>query len=184
MCCVGNWDGLTDSDDWTASYVDRAARMFERDKNHPCVLLWSLGNESGIGRNPRRMTEYIRGRDAKALIHCEDASRRSADRINGDFRGKTDEEIGNALECDYIDVESRMYPHPSEPRNTYFHRKLFTKPLFLCEYSHAMGNGPGDLKAYWDVIYAEDRFLGGCVWEFTDHSVAIGDDPLADPHYT
>ena len=184
MCCFGNWDGLTDSDDWTASYVDRAARMFERDKNHPCVLLWSLGNESGVGRNQRRMTEYIRGRDAKALIHCEDASRRSSDRLNGGLRGKTDEEIGNALECDYIDVESRMYPHPSEPRNTYFNRKIYTKPLFLCEYSHAMGNGPGDLKAYWDVIYAEDRFLGGCVWEFTDHSVAIGDDPLADPHYT
>ena len=184
MACVGNWDGLTDSEEWTEAYVDRVARLFERDKNHPCVLMWSLGNESGIGRNQRKMTEYVRSRDPKALVHCEDATRRTSDRLRGEFKGKTDEEIGTALECDYVDVESRMYPAISETREMYFDRRVYTKPLFLCEYSHAMGNGPGDLKAYWDLIYAEDRFLGGCVWEFTDHSVAIGDNPLADPHYT
>ena len=184
MACVGNWDWLTDSEEWTEAYVDRVARMFERDKNHPCVLMWSLGNESGIGRNQRKMTEYIRGRDSKALVHCEDATRRTSDRLRWEFKDKTDEEIGTALECDYVDVESRMYPSPDEIRETYFDRHVYTKPLFLCEYSHAMGNGPGDLKAYWDIIYSEDRFMGGCVWEFTDHSVAIGDNPLADPHYT
>ena len=184
MGAVGSWDELTDGEDWTASYVDRVARLFERDKNHPCVLMWSLGNESGVGRNQRRMTEYIRSRDPQALVHCEDASRRSSDRLRGELKGKTDEEIGTALECDYIDVESRMYPAIDEIRPTYFDRGVYKKPLFLCEYSHAMGNGPGDLKAYWDLIYDEDRFMGGCVWEFTDHSVAIGDNPLADPHYT
>ena len=184
MACVGNWDQLTDSEEWTEAYVDRVARLFERDKNHPCVLMWSLGNESGIGRNQRKMTEYIRSRDSKALVHCEDATRRTSDRLRGELKGKTDEEIGTALECDYVDVESRMYPALDETRAMYFDRRVYTKPLFLCEYSHAMGNGPGDLKDYWDLIYAEDRFLGGCVWEFTDHSVAIGDNPLADPHYT
>ncbi len=181
---VGCWDIFTESDEWTAAYLDRAERMFERDKNHPSVLMWSVGNESGVGKNHRKMSEYFHSRDPRCLVHSEDASRRNSDRLWQDLKGKTDEEIGDALECDYIDVESRMYPSPDEIKNTYFDRALFTKPLFLCEYSHAMGNGPGCLKEYWDLIYAEDRFLGGCVWEFIDHSFAIGDRPLADPHYT
>ncbi|MBO7296364.1 MAG: DUF4981 domain-containing protein, partial [Clostridia bacterium] len=63
----------------------------------------------------------------------------------------------------------------SEVQDVYFNRKLYNKPLFHCEYSHAMGNGPGCLADYWDVIYANDAFLGGCVWEFIDHAAAIGD---------
>ena len=181
---IGNWDQLTDNDEWTEAYVDRMARLYERDKNHPCVLLWSLGNEFGVGRNQRKMSEYVHSRDPRALVHSEDASRRTSDRLRGDMKGKTDEEIGTALECDYVDVESRMYPSPDEIRATYFDRHIYTKPLFLCEYSHAMGNGPGCLKEYWDLIYSEDRFMGGCVWEFIDHSCAIGDNRLADPHYT
>lgn len=184
MAAVGNWDEFSDSDEWTASYLDRVERLFERDKNHPCVLMWSLGNESGVGKNQRKMSEYLHARDPKCLVHCEDASRRNAGRLQGDLKGKTDEEIGTALECDYIDVESRMYPSPDEIRATYFARKVYTKPLFLCEYSHAMGNGPGCLKEYWDLIYSEDRFMGGCVWEFIDHSAAIGDNRVADPHFT
>ena len=184
MAIVGNWDEFTDSDAWTAAYLDRVERMFERDKNHPCVLMWSLGNESGVGKNQRKMSEYLHARDPKCLVHCEDASRRSAGRLWGDMKDKTDEEIGDALEYDFIDVESRMYPSPDEIRSTYFDRRVYTKPLFLCEYSHAMGNGPGCLKEYWDMIYAEDRFMGGCVWEFIDHSAAIGEDRIADPHFT
>ena len=184
MAIVGNWDELTDSDAWTAAYLDRVERMFERDKNHPCVLMWSLGNESGVGKNQRKMSEYLHARDPKCLVHCEDASRRSADRLWGDMKGKTDEEIGDALECDFIDVESRMYPSPDDIRSIYFDRRVYTKPLFLCEYSHAMGNGPGCLKEYWDLIYSEDGFMGGCVWEFIDHSAAIGDNRIADPHFT
>ena len=184
FAAIGNWDELTDSPAWTEAFVDRTARMYERDKNHACVLMWSLGNEFGVGRNQRKQSEYIHARDKGALVHSEDVSRRMSGKLSGEFRDKTDAEIGPALECDYIDVESRMYPSPDEIRTTYFDRKIFTKPLFLCEYSHAMGNGPGCLKEYWDLIYSEDRFMGGCVWEFIDHSCAIGDDRLADPHYT
>ncbi len=181
---LGIWDIFTESEAWEAAYVDRAARMFERDKNHASVLMWSVGNESGVGRNHRKMSEYFHSRDPKCLVHSEDISRRNADRLWQDLKGKTDEEIGTALACDYIDIESRMYPSPDEIKQNYFTRKVFTKPLFLCEYSHAMGNGPGCLKEYWDLIYAEDGFMGGCVWEFIDHSMAIGENPLADPHYT
>ncbi len=181
---LGEWDVFTDSDAWTDAYLDRAERMFERDKNHPSVLMWSVGNESGVGKNHRLMSEYFHSRDPRCLVHSEDASRRSSDRLRGDLKDKTDAEIGDALEYGHIDVESRMYPSPDEIRATYFDRRIYTKPLFLCEYSHAMGNGPGCLKEYWDLIYSEDRFMGGCVWEFTDHSFAIGENPLADPHYT
>ena len=185
MCMFGKWDELTDSPEWTDAYVDRVARMYERDKNHACVLFWSLGNESGIGRNQKAMADYLHGRYGKNLVHCEDQTRRSCDRLYDDpaIKGKSDEEIGDALDIPFVDVESRMYPAPAHIKEVYVDRKVFKKPLFLCEYSHAMGNGPGCLQDYWDLIYANDCLLGGCVWEFTDHSVANGDKPETEPKY-
>lgn len=168
MQVIGNWDGLTDSPDWTEAYLDRAKRMMERDKNHACVLLWSVGNESGVGRNHRAMSEYFHERMPGCLVHSEDLSRRLDDR----------HEKGRPAEAfqarDYIDVDSRMYPSYAEIRETYLDNKKSTLPLFLCEYSHAMGNGPGDLEGYWKLIYSHDMFFGGCVWEMTDHSVDLG----------
>lgn len=184
MAVVGNWDQLTDSEAWTAAYLDRVQRLYERDKNHPSVLMWSLGNESGVGRNQRKMGEYLHERDARNIVHCEDISRRLNDTLVREYADKPDGEAMAVVACDYIDVESRMYPSPDEIRRDYFNRNVYTKPLFLCEYAHAMGNGPGDLKAYWDLIYAEDGFAGGCVWEFLDHSFAIGEHMYAEPHYT
>lgn len=180
---VGYWDQLTDSDEWREAYLDRAERMFERDKNHPSIIMWSLGNESGVGKNHRAMADYLHQRMPGCIVHSEDISRRLGDKLHGEFKGKSDEEIGTALECDYIDIESRMYHSPEAIENEYINRKLYSKPLFLCEYSHAMGNGPGCLKEYWDLIYANDNFFGGCVWEFIDHSVAVGDDIYNSPHY-
>ena len=175
MAIAGRWDELTDAPEWKESYVDRARLMMERDKNHACVLMWSVGNEMGVGRNQAAMGDYYHERMPGCLVHCEDISRRIDNRIHNEYKDKTDEEIRELVKCDYIDVESRMYPEISEVQDVYFDRKLFTKPLFLCEYSHAMGNGPGCLADYWDVIYANDAFLGGCVWEFIDHAAAIGD---------
>jgi beta-galactosidase/beta-glucuronidase len=165
---VGNWDELTDGEDWTASYLDRVERMFERDKNHASIIMWSLGNESGVGRNQVAMDKFLRARDDSRMIHCEDVSRRKS---NLTREGKTWDPA-----IDFIDVESRMYLDPPGCVTEYCKNKACTKPLFLCEYSHAMGNGPGDLGEYWDTIYANDAFFGGCVWEFIDHSVAIGEN--------
>ncbi len=178
MQSVGNWDELTDSPEWSEAYLDRAERMFERDKNHACVLMWSVGNESGTGLNHRLMSEYFHRRMPGCIVHCEDASRRASnlyqkggDTVRRDF--------------DYIDIESGMYLPLGFTENDglnsqkisvkdHLTNKMYTKPLFLCEYCHAMGNGPGDLEAYWQAIYKYDSFFGGCVWEMIDHSVDIG----------
>lgn len=161
------WYALSRSPEWEGEYVDRVQRMVERDKNHPCVIFWSLGNESGWGQNHVAMHTWIKSRDTSRIVHYEGA--------NYDYND------GKYLR-DVTDIESRMYPSPTWCDN-YCKAPERDEPLFLCEYSHAMGNGPGDLRDYWEVIEANDNFFGGCVWEFIDHSVAIG-DKYGSPSFT
>lgn len=161
------WYALSRSPEWEGEYVDRVQRMVERDKNHPCVIFWSLGNESGWGQNHVAMHTWIKSRDTSRIVHYEGA--------NYDYND------GKYLR-DVTDIESRMYPSPTWCDN-YCKDAERDEPLFLCEYSHAMGNGPGDLRDYWEVIEANDNFFGGCVWEFIDHSVAIG-DKYGSPSFT
>ncbi len=177
---INNWDYFTDNPEWTDAYLDRVERMYERDKNHASIILWSLGNESGIGRNQVYGAEYLRRRDPRNLVHCEDISRRQVDGCKhlGIAPVRTVAEMNSPV----VDVDSRMYPSVDSIKRLYNQRGL-KNPFFLCEYSHAMGNGPGDLKLYWDLIYKYDWFFGGCVWEMIDHSVATGDNPYADPHF-
>ncbi|WDM10435.1 DUF4981 domain-containing protein [Streptomyces lavenduligriseus] len=147
-------DNPVDDDRWTPALLDRAARMVERDKNHPSVVVWSLGNEAGTGRGLTAMAEWIRGRDASRLLHYE----------------------GDA-DCRDTDVYSRMYASHAEverigrgldggPRRR---RQL---PFILCEYAHAMGNGPGGLADYQRLFRSYDRLQGGFVWEWIDHGIA------------
>ncbi len=163
----GDWDELTDHVDWTEAYLDRARRMMERDKNHPCILMWSVGNESGIGQNHRAMADYYHKRMPGCIVHSEDLSRRLL-QPHPAAHGTADPE--NL----YIDLHSRMYISYKEILDDYLNNETCKLPLFLCEYSHAMGNGPGDLEGYWNLIYQYDQFFGGCVWELTDHSVDVG----------
>ena len=173
---------LVDNPDWEESFIDRGRRMLERDKNHPSIIIWSVGNESGPGCNHKKMIEFFKSRDNSRLVHAEDESRRALD-VAGDPNAKTGEKYTPEYYRSYIDFESRMYPSIEEIEK--FHLgKNAKKPLFLCEYSHAMGNGPGDLKEYWNLIWKNDCFFGGCVWEYCDHSVAIGENVFSDPHYT
>ena len=184
---VKYWDFITDSDDWTEAFLDRSARMFERDKNHPCVIMWSVGNEMGVGKNQAKAYDYFHRRMPECIVHCEDFSRRHASHIlnrNGKSYSSSPYDIYRDQKC--CDVMSYMYWSPEDCAELYLKsREKITKelPLFLCEYAHAMGIGPGDLKAYWDVIYSNDRFFGGCVWEYCDHSVATGDDIYNNPRY-
>ena len=179
------WGGLTDSDVWTEEYLDRVKRMYERDKNHACVVMWSLGNESGVGKNQEKMSDYLHSRDSRNIVHCEDISRRIYGKATQSTPDKTVSESGAEKYCDspYIDIESNMYSSIETMKNFYADNPLCKKPLYLCEYSHAMGNGPGDFKDYWELIYSNDSLMGGCVWEFTDHSVATGDDRYANPKF-
>lgn len=177
------WNLLTDSPEWTEAYLDRAERMLERDKNHACVIMWSVGNESGAGQNHRKMSEYYKKRDGSRLVHAEDESRFAFNSEKAKEAGRKFEFGGEAEEYRaYIDVESRMYPSVEVIRDDYLGEKA-KKPLFLCEYCHAMGNGPGDLADYWELILSHDEFFGGCVWEYTDHSVGIM-QPDGSCHYT
>ncbi len=171
MQSYGNWSRFTDGDDWTEAYLDRAERMLERDKNHACVIMWSVGNESGAGSNHRRMSEYFKTRDGSRLVHAEDESRYARNAETDIAAGKSVSVLPEEYRA-YTDVESRMYPTVAEIKEHYIGEHA-RKPFFLCEYSHAMGNGPGDLAAYWELIWNDDSFFGGCIWEFTDHSVGI-----------
>ncbi|OZB90923.1 glycoside hydrolase family 2 TIM barrel-domain containing protein [Paenibacillus sp. XY044] len=154
LAVSGDFHQLTRDPDWEKAFVDRAIRLVERDKNHPCVIIWSMGNESGYGRNHIAMAEWTRSRDGSRLVHYEGASLR--------YHGEGDTEA--------LDIESEMYPS-LEYVESYGQNPDHPKPLFLCEYSHAMGNGPGDLKEYWDLFYAYPNLMGGCVWEWNDHGI-------------
>ena len=178
------WDYFTNNPDWTEAYLDRAERMLERDKNHVCVIMWSVGNESGTGMNHAAMYDYFHKRMPNCMVHCEDVSRRwlQYNKIHYSSVQCAD----HATDMDYhkaTDIISVMYI-PVDDCVEMTKDKRIDVPVFLCEYSHAMGNGPGDLKEYWDAIYKNDKFFGGCVWEFTDHSVAIGEDRLTNPKFT
>ncbi len=158
----GKWPGNPlDDPAWEQACVDRMERMMARDRNHPCIVMWSLGNESGFGRNHHAMAARTRALDATRPIHYEaDRGLEVADVFSQMYsfhewvetigRG-TEEEIKAAL-----NLPGRGYAN---------------KPFVLCEYGHAMGNGPGGLAEYWDTIYAHDRLMGGCVWEWCDHGI-------------
>ncbi|MBQ7822222.1 MAG: DUF4981 domain-containing protein [Clostridia bacterium] len=168
MHSIGNRSGISNDPAYLESYIDRAERMVERDKNHPCVLMWSLGNESGYGENHKAMSRYMKKRDSSRFVHYEGAH---LGYCNG------------VQQVDIVDIESRMYEWV-EGVEKYLNNKEYTQPFFQCEYSHAMGNGPGDLKAYFDLVLKYDNYFGGCIWEFIDHSVNIGDRIGAAPKFT
>ena len=144
---VGDWAQLAKDPAWEAAFVDRAARMVARDRNHPSILMWSLGNESGYGPNHDAMATCIRQADPSRLIHYE-----------------------SAQQAPVVDVFSQMYPSVDFIIQQ-GERSDDPRPYFMCEYAHAMGNGPGNLKEYWDAIRKYPRLLGGCVWEWVDHGL-------------
>ncbi len=151
------------------AYLDRAERFVARDKNHPCVIFWSLGNESHFGENHRQMSKLIRKTDPTRLIHYE-GTHAGAIRFS---------ETHNELDDPAVDVVSRMYPAldgvEAEGKNIEKSARGEKRPYFLCEYAHAMGMGPGGLEDYWKLFYRYPRLIGGCVWEWADHAVEAGE---------
>ena len=148
--------------EWKDAFVDRAERMFERDKTHTCVIMWSLGNESNYGDNFAAMSDFIHKREKNIkgidrLVHYERASC---------VNGSESPEIKK--DADTVDVISRMYVYPHDIVK-YYYETGDTRPFILCEYSHAMGNGPGDIADYWKVIDNNPYMIGAFLWEWADH---------------
>lgn len=141
---------ISDRPSWIPAFVDRIDRMVLRDRNHPSVIMWSLGNESGNGENFRYCYDAARKLDPRP-IHYEGT------RSNGSYGGGR-----------FSDFYSKMYPGRTWMlQNT----SNLDKPMFICEYGHAMGNAIGNLKGYWDIIEASNATIGGCIWEWADHSI-------------
>lgn len=149
---TGNYNWISDNELWEKQYVDRAVRMVKRDRNHPSVIIWSLGNESGQGRNFTAMYQAIKEIDSTRLVHYEgDRHAAYSDMYTTMYtRLKALEEIGQ-------DSEGK-------------------KPHILCEYGHAMGNGPGGLTEYQEMMRKYPRLQGGFVWEWYDHGIESVDE--------
>ena len=156
------WRGNPGDDPrWGEAYLNRIERTVERDKNHPSVVIWSLGNEAGTGRNLAAMSHWVHRRDPERPVHYE-----------GDYT------------CAYTDVYSRMYPNFVETEaigagtgplsymtNPADARRVRSKPFLLCEYGHAMGNGPGAIDRYDELAERYPRLHGGFIWEWRDHGL-------------
>lgn len=138
--------------EWKKEHVERMERAVYRDRNQPSVIMWSTGNESGHGPNHKAMVAFLRSLNDSRLVHCEDASRKG--------------EIYSA------DVYSRMYPS-LKALEDYANDAKINMPVFLCEYAHAMGNGPGDVWDYNELFDSYDKLIGGCIWEWADHTVIV-----------
>ena len=138
--------------DWKKEHIERMERMVECFKNHASIIIWSTGNESGHGCNHVDMIRWTRNRDNTRLIHCEDASRKGQNH--------------NA------DMYSRMYLSLEDLEKAALSNDI-NMPIFLCEYSHAMGNGPGDVWDYSEMFDKYDKIIGGCIWEWADHVVTV-----------
>ncbi len=161
------WSMLSTIPEWREAYVDRAARLFERDKNHGSVIMWSLGNEGGCGYNHRAMREYIKNRDANAIVHYENAHLQFTAVPEGESW------------VDISDVESRMYPGYQYTID-YLNNPEYTKPFYMCEYVDSISTG--DVYPFWELVDKYDNFCGGCIWEWCDHNVNIPDEN-GNPRY-
>ena len=147
------YDTLCDDQRYRSAWVDRVARMIERDIHHPCVVMWSLGNESGAGLNHRAAAAYARSFDPSRPLHYEGA-------INGNW----------TINHDLTDVVCPMYPEIASIIS-YAKSKKANRPLIMCEYSHAMGNSNGTIAEYWEAIHSLRGLQGGFIWEMWDHGL-------------
>src|SRR5690625_1838724 len=163
---VGDTDIISDDPDWELSYVDRMKRMVERDKNHPSVIMWSLGNEAGYGRNHQAMYKWVKETDETRPVHYEGECRQIHGR-RGDQKPTREPDSSDVFASMYTELDSL------EAIGQFTH---LTRPHIVSEYAHAMGNSPGGLKEYWDLFYKYDRLQGGFVWEWWDHGIRTKTD--------
>ena len=149
---------IGDNPDWTIAHVDRAVSVVERDKNHPSVVIWSLGNEGGKGRNFRAMADTVRTLDPSRPVFSD-----------------SDKGVS--------DMYDFSYPTPESLKK--MGEKIADRPVFMREYAHAMGNSLGNFREFWDVIYADQGIAGGAIWDWVDQGIAkkIDGTPLSYPEH-
>lgn len=154
---TADYNRIADGPEWEKVMVDRMVRMVNRDKNHPSIIMWSLGNESGFGQCFMKMAAAAREIDPTRLIHYE-----------GDRKA----EVTDVYSTMYTWIENRA---GRKTMNDIIQNS--EKPHVHCEYGHAMGNGPGGLKEYQELIYAHEHLQGGFIWEWFDHGIeTVGDN--------
>src|SRR5699024_5848248 len=151
---------LSDDPAWKSAYIDRMKRMVERDKNHPSIVSWSLGNESGFGENLVDMAKWTKERDPGRLIHYEGETRYIMENMNN-----ITQQIHEAE-----DMFTKMQ-FSEELMDQMWKRTNLQQPHIICKYAYAMGNGPGGLKEYMETFYKHKRLQGGFVWEWVDHGI-------------
>ena len=148
---------IADDPAWEKAIVDRVRLMVQRDKNRPSIIMWSMGNESAYGCNFEKALAWTKKYDPSRITQYESARYRNYD-VTYDYSN--------------LDLYSRMYPALSEIEE--YLEKDGSKPFLLVEYCHSMGNGPGDLEDYFQIIQKDARMCGGFVWEWCDHAIAHG----------
>ena len=166
------YDNITRSDEWTNAYIQRVQRMVRRDKNHPSIFGWSLGNESGDGQNQVACQAWIRRVDPTRIVHYEgfirEAFTQAPFSLEGLARGKG-----------LTDLISPMYP-TIDLITEYVTKYSDYRPIIMCEYSHAMGNANGSLADYWRAIESHHGLQGGFIWDWIDQGIAA-DAPAGKP---
>ncbi|RJE73152.1 glycoside hydrolase [Reichenbachiella sp. MSK19-1] len=166
---------IPNSPSWTGAMLSRVYRMVERDKNHPCIISWSLGNESGTGPTFAAAANWVREYDPSRFVHYEGAQGDPTDpdyvsAANVGYTSQNWPTMANPNDPAYVDVISRMYPDQRQLVNMSENPKL-DRPIIMCEYMHAMGNSVGGLGEFWDEIRQRPNLIGGFIWDFRDQGL-------------
>ncbi len=169
---------LTNQSEWHMAFQDRVVRMVERDKNHPSVIGWSLGNESGCGPNHAGAAGWVKYFDPTRFIHYEGAQ---GDPEHKDYKAygspeyRTLGRTANPTDPAWVDVISRMYAN-LEDLESLAKSPYISRPIVECEYAHAMGNSLGNFQEYWDLMHSYPNLIGGFIWDWIDQGVLKKDE--------
>ncbi len=167
---------LASTPDWHAAFLDRAVRMAERDKNHPSIVMWSMGNESGYGPNFAAISAWLHDFDPTRPVHYE-----GAQGAGGEPDPKTVDVISRfytRVKQEYLNPGIAEGEDKERAENARWERLLEiaertndNRPVMTSEYAHSMGNALGNFKEYWDEIYSNPRMLGGFIWDWVDQGI-------------
>ena len=180
----GSGGKLSNDPEWAVPFLERVSRMVVRDRNHPSIVMWSLGNESGCGPAHAAAAGWAKDYDPTRLIHYEGAQGQPASPLYIPLRrtsaavftsaapadGKPGtpqqpQDGGNPTDPAYVDIVSRMYPTVGELERMALNPRI-DRPVLMCEYAHSMGNSTGGLNDYWTVIRSHEGLLGGHIWDW------------------